>query len=63
MTEFNEHPEPLRHLRANGAQHGFQQERRNWLERREEEFNFEKTDPDVLVIGKSKLAIRQSTPD
>lgn len=51
MTEFNEHPEPLRHLRANGAQHGFQQERRNWLERREEEFNFEKTDPDVLVIG------------
>ncbi|KAI0176464.1 FAD/NAD(P)-binding domain-containing protein [Hypoxylon sp. FL1284] len=51
MTEFEQQPEPRGHLRANGAQHGFRQDRENWLGRREEEFNFEKTDPDVLVIG------------
>ncbi|KAI1761222.1 FAD/NAD(P)-binding domain-containing protein [Hypoxylon sp. FL1150] len=51
MTELNEHPEPLGNLRPNGAQHGFHQDRKNWLERREEDSNFEKRDPDVLIVG------------
>ncbi|KAI1780179.1 FAD/NAD(P)-binding domain-containing protein [Hypoxylon cercidicola] len=51
MTEFEEYPEPLRNLRPNGAEHGFKQERKAWIDRREEESNFKKTDPDVLVIG------------
>ncbi|KAI1382386.1 FAD/NAD(P)-binding domain-containing protein [Hypoxylon crocopeplum] len=51
MHNLHEHPEPSGRLRANGAKHGVHVGRKNWLDRRKAEFNFENGDPDVLVIG------------
>ncbi|KAI0889768.1 FAD/NAD(P)-binding domain-containing protein [Annulohypoxylon maeteangense] len=51
MQELNAHPEPVGRLRPIGVQHGAQADRKNWLDRREAEFNFENGDPEVLVIG------------
>lgn len=49
---LNDHPEPFGSLRANGATHGLHIGRKNWLERRQAEINFESSDPDVLIIGR-----------
>ncbi|KAI2629543.1 FAD/NAD(P)-binding domain-containing protein [Hypoxylon sp. NC1633] len=51
MHWLNEHPEPTGPLRANGAMHGVYVGRKNWLERRQAEVNFEDGDPDVLIVG------------
>lgn len=37
--------------RETGVKHGEQQGRKNWLDRRDEEKNYEGTQPDVLVVG------------
>lgn len=51
MNELNDHPEPVGRLRPIGVQHGANPERKNWLDRRQAEINFENGDPDVLIIG------------
>ncbi|KAI1634108.1 hypothetical protein F4809DRAFT_643847 [Biscogniauxia mediterranea] len=51
MDELKGHEEPLGPNRAWGAQHGAQVDRKNWLDRRTTEYNFETRDPDVLIIG------------
>ncbi|OTB06022.1 hypothetical protein M426DRAFT_56120 [Hypoxylon sp. CI-4A] len=51
LNELKDHPEPLGHLRAKGVQHGANAGRKNWLDRRQAEINFENGDPDVLIIG------------
>lgn len=52
LDELRGHEEKLGSNRDNGVQHGATKDRKNWAERRMEESNFEKTDPDVLIIGK-----------
>ncbi|KAI0150695.1 hypothetical protein GGR57DRAFT_513996 [Xylariaceae sp. FL1272] len=49
--ELAGHEEALGPNRADGVQHGTQAGRKNWLERRKAEVNFEGKDPDVLIIG------------
>ncbi|KAL7629150.1 hypothetical protein AAE478_000669 [Parahypoxylon ruwenzoriense] len=51
MTSLDSHEEPLGPRRGRGVEHGFHADRRNWLERRQQEFNFEVSGPDVLIIG------------
>ncbi|KAI0006773.1 hypothetical protein F4779DRAFT_594961 [Xylariaceae sp. FL0662B] len=51
LDELRGHEEPLGPKRGSGVQHGAQFERKNWLDRRTEETNFENADPDVLIIG------------
>ncbi|KAI1441070.1 FAD/NAD(P)-binding domain-containing protein [Annulohypoxylon stygium] len=51
MQELNVHPEPVGHLRPVGVRHGAQADRKNWLDRRQEEVDFVNGDPEVLVIG------------
>lgn len=50
--ELKDYEEPLGPHRANGVQHGAMAGRKNWLDRRLEESNFEHGDPDVLIVGK-----------
>lgn len=51
--ELKDYTEPLGPNRANGVQHGAMAGRKNWLDRRLEESNFETGDLDVLIVGKS----------
>ncbi|KAI1107945.1 FAD/NAD(P)-binding domain-containing protein [Jackrogersella minutella] len=51
MDELSAHPEPVGPLRPVGVTHGAQADRKNWLDRRQAEINFENQDPDVLIIG------------
>lgn len=51
MNQLRGNSEPLGPLRPRGANHGLHIDRKNWLERRQVETNFENGDPDVLVIG------------
>ncbi|CAJ2501853.1 Uu.00g047060.m01.CDS01 [Anthostomella pinea] len=51
MDELARHEEALGPNRANGVQHGAQAGRKNWLERRAAESNFEDWEPTVLIIG------------
>ncbi|KAI3320131.1 hypothetical protein HD806DRAFT_525075 [Xylariaceae sp. AK1471] len=51
MDELKGHEQALGPNRANGVQHGAQTGRKNWLERRQAESNFEDSEPEVLIIG------------
>ncbi|KAH9897278.1 hypothetical protein F4778DRAFT_783370 [Xylariomycetidae sp. FL2044] len=51
LEEIDGHEEPLGPNRTNGVEHGPVAGRKNWLERRYDEVNFEGADPDVLIIG------------
>lgn len=51
LTAIDGHEEPLGPRRAKGVQHGANPERKNWKDRREQEVNFEDSDPDVLIVG------------
>ncbi|KAI0381940.1 FAD/NAD(P)-binding domain-containing protein [Hypomontagnella monticulosa] len=57
MNELHDHPEPVGPLRPNGVQHGLNIERKNWLDRRRAESNFEGQDPDVLIIGSGQAGL------
>lgn len=49
------HEEPTGPRRPNGVQHGANPERKNWLDRRREEVDFNSSEPDVLVIGEFRV--------
>lgn len=51
-NKLKDYEEPLGPNRAKGVQHGGLTGRKNWLDRRLEESNFESKDPDVLIVGK-----------
>ncbi|KAI1437928.1 hypothetical protein GGR50DRAFT_685586 [Xylaria sp. CBS 124048] len=51
INQLNAHPEAVGRDRARGVEHGAQTGRKNWLERRQAETNFENSEPDVLIIG------------
>ncbi|KAI5866482.1 FAD/NAD(P)-binding domain-containing protein [Durotheca rogersii] len=51
MNALSSRKESIGPNRPIGAQHGYREDRRNWVERRQEEISFENRDPDVLIIG------------
>lgn len=51
LTTIKGHEEPLGPGRGKGVQHGANPGRKNWLDRRVEDANFDHSDPDVLIIG------------
>jgi len=51
MEELKGHEEHLGGRRVKGVDHGAQQGRRNWLDRRVDENAFADVDPQVLVVG------------
>ncbi|RYP57472.1 hypothetical protein DL769_009456 [Monosporascus sp. CRB-8-3] len=57
MDELSGHEEPLGPNRARGVQHGALAGRKNWLDRRVEEYNFEHGNPDVLIIGSGQAGL------
>lgn len=52
LKELKGYEEPTGKRRAKGVEHGGNPDRRNWLETREKEKNFEGVEPTVLIIGK-----------
>lgn len=51
LHELKGHEEPVRHRRTAGVEHGGKADRKNWLERRSAEGNYEETSPTVLILG------------
>lgn len=58
LTTIRGHEEPAGSRRPLGVQHGVDLGRKNWLDRRVEESNFDDRDPDVLIIGELPRAER-----
>lgn len=57
--ELKGYEEPLGPRRGTGVQHGAIVGRKNWLDRRRDEENFENHDPDVLIVGKLQLLLQR----
>ncbi|KAI3330819.1 hypothetical protein F4824DRAFT_491938 [Ustulina deusta] len=57
MTKLRDHEEAVGSNRARGVLHGAQAGRKNWLERRQAESNFENSEPDVLIIGAGQAGL------
>ncbi|KAF2964327.1 hypothetical protein GQX73_g9241 [Xylaria multiplex] len=57
LTELRDHREAVGSNRAHGVSHGAQTGRKNWLERRHAESNFEDSEPDVLIIGSGQAGL------
>lgn len=51
LVELKGHEESANHRRPIGARHGEQKGRKNWLERRNADMNFEGKNPTVIIIG------------
>jgi len=51
LRELAGHEEPTNHRRTKGVEHGGKPDRKNWLERRKADADFEDSDPAVLIIG------------
>ncbi|EAA28753.1 FAD/NAD(P)-binding domain-containing protein [Neurospora crassa] len=51
LDEYRGHPEPKGPNRPKGVEHGGQPGRMNWAQKRQEEINFTKNEPDVLILG------------
>ncbi|KAK9774715.1 putative FAD/NAD(P)-binding domain-containing protein [Seiridium cardinale] len=51
LSELTGFEEATGHNRAKGVQHGAMPSRKNWLDRRKEEIEFQNRDPEVLIIG------------
>lgn len=52
IRELKNHEAALRHSRPQGVEHGEQEKRKNWVERREEDYNYENgKEPVVLIVG------------
>lgn len=52
IRELKGHEAALRHGRPQGVDHGEQEKRKNWVERREEDYNYENgKEPVVMVVG------------
>ncbi|CAN8105312.1 unnamed protein product [Discula destructiva] len=57
LEEMEGFEEPRGPRRATGVQHGFQDGRKNWLNRRQDEESFTNADPDVLIIGAGQAGL------
>ncbi|KAI1352427.1 hypothetical protein F5Y01DRAFT_324357 [Xylaria sp. FL0043] len=57
MTKLKDHEEAVGPNRSLGVAHGAQAGRKNWLERRQAESNFEDSEPDVLIIGAGQAGL------
>jgi hypothetical protein len=57
MQELKGHEETVFGRRPQGVEHGGHPGRKNWLERREAESNFENRDPAVLIIGNKSSCV------
>lgn len=51
LVELNGHEEAVNHNRPTGVQHGELKGRKNWLERRTADINFENKNPAVIIVG------------
>jgi len=51
LQELAGHEEPRSDRRPRGVNHGYNPNRKNWVERRQEEVDFVNAEPDVLIIG------------
>ncbi|KAI2641225.1 hypothetical protein GGS21DRAFT_503611 [Xylaria nigripes] len=51
INSLKGHEERVGSNRVAGVQHGAQAGRKNWLEQRQAEFDFENSEPEVLIIG------------
>lgn len=52
LRNISGHEEMVHHRRPKGVEHGGKIDRKNWQERRTQEFDFENKEPVVLVVGK-----------
>ncbi|KAI1876888.1 uncharacterized protein JN550_000960 [Neoarthrinium moseri] len=57
LDELTGFEEPIGPNRAKGVQHGAIASRKNWLDRRRDEVEFENSSPDVLVIGAGQAGL------
>ncbi|KAH8893585.1 FAD/NAD(P)-binding domain-containing protein [Thozetella sp. PMI_491] len=57
LQELTGFEECLGSLRPNGVQHGSQSGRQSWLERRQEEQDFDNSEPTVLIIGAGQAGL------
>lgn len=51
LSELNQHEEAVGHRRTKGVEHGGKADRKNWLERRVADADFETREPAVVIIG------------
>jgi hypothetical protein len=54
LSDLNNHEEGTGLNRPAGVQHGGQVNRKNWAERRRDEFEMKDRDPTVLIVGEAK---------
>ncbi|KAI0855104.1 hypothetical protein F4860DRAFT_520173 [Xylaria cubensis] len=57
IEKLNGHEEAVGPNRPSGVQHGARAGRKNWVERRQAEVNFEGSEPDVLVVGSGQAGL------
>ncbi|KAI0429563.1 hypothetical protein F5Y09DRAFT_310063 [Xylaria sp. FL1042] len=57
MISLKDHEEAVGSNRSRGVSHGAQAGRKNWLERRQAESNFDDSEPDVLIIGAGQAGL------
>ena len=55
ILDLEGYEEPLSRRRAKGVEHGAHVDRRNWVERRDDDHEFVGSEPDVLIIGRCAL--------
>ncbi|KAF2762101.1 dimethylaniline monooxygenase (N-oxide forming) [Pseudovirgaria hyperparasitica] len=60
LQELKDFEEPIGHRRVQGVQHGGDPSRKNWRERRTDEFNFKDREPIVLIIGAGQAGLTAS---
>ena len=52
LRNISGHEEGTNHRRPKGVEHGGKIDRKNWQERRNEDFDFKDKEPTVLIVGK-----------
>ncbi|KAI0101518.1 hypothetical protein GGR51DRAFT_331245 [Nemania sp. FL0031] len=57
MIKLKDHPEATGLNRPNGVVHGARAGRKNWLDRRRSESNFEGSEPEVLIVGAGQAGL------
>ncbi|KAI1113400.1 hypothetical protein F5Y14DRAFT_214034 [Nemania sp. NC0429] len=57
MTNLKDHEEAAGQNRPNGVVHGARAGRKNWLDRRRDESNFENSEPQVLIVGSGQAGL------
>ncbi|KEF51107.1 uncharacterized protein A1O9_12830 [Exophiala aquamarina CBS 119918] len=57
LRNISGHEELVNHRRPKGVEHGGKIDRKNWQERRTQDFDFENKDPVVLVVGAGQAGL------